>query len=302
MPEQRTLPTQPSPTGGADRGRHGGALLLAGLLAVSALVAAALPPAAVAQTLDEILANHYKARGGLEKIKALQSVRMTGKMILPMGMEAPVTMEMKRPMMMRMDFSLQGLTGTQAYDGKAGWQVMPFGGKSDPEPMSADDLKEYEEQADMDGLLVDWKSKGHTVELVGKETVEGADAYKLKITMKSGDVRYSYIESESWLEIRNEGKRKHMGGEVETEATFGDFKPVEGLVFPFSVEVGAHVGDQKQKIVIEKVELNPAIDAARFKMPAAAPAAEEKKAGAPAEKAAEKPAEKKAEKSPEKKG
>jgi hypothetical protein len=136
--------------------------------------------------------------------------------------------------------------------------------------MSPDDVKDAEDMADMDGVLVDYKAKGHTVEMVAKEKVEGTDAYKLKVKLKNGDERYVFLEAESFMEIRNEGKRKIRGSDVEVEANFGDFKEVGGIVYPHSIEQAVKGNPQKQSITIEKIDLNPAIDDARFKMPPSA--------------------------------
>lgn len=236
---------------------------------------------AAAPTVDDLIAKNIEARGGLSKLKAVQTMRMTGKMMMGPGLEAPMIIEMKRPANMRIEFTFQGMTGIQAYDGKSGWSIEPFGGKKDPEPMSVEDLKEAEEQSDMDGPLVDYKSKGNKVELVGKDKVEGSDAWKLKITLKSGDVRYLYLDADSYLEIKGESKRTIRGSEAELETTIGDYKEVEGLLIPFNFQAGAKGSDQKQNIVIDKVEINPTIDVARFKMPAAG-----KSAAAPAAAAA----------------
>jgi outer membrane lipoprotein-sorting protein len=231
--------------------------------------AAVLPVSAYGQTVDEVIAKHVQARGGLDKLKAAKTVRMTGKMTVGPGMEAPVVVEQKRPNHIRIEFTIQGMTGIMAFDGKGGWTLIPFSGKKDPEAMGEDDLKEAEEQADLDGPFIDYKEKGNKVELVGKEPVEGTDAYKLKATLKNGTVQYSYIDTESYLVIKEESKRTIRGVERETEATLGDYKKVEGLIFPCSIETGAKGDSQKQKITIEKIEINPAIEDSRFKMPEA---------------------------------
>lgn len=249
------------------------------LLLCSMMVLVALFAAAEELTVDQIVAKNIQAHGGMEKMKAVKTLRMTGKMTVGPGMEAPVTLEFKRPKNMRMEISVQGLTAIQAYDGKTGWAVMPFQGKKEAEPMGEDDLKDAEEQADMDGPLVDYKDKGNKVELMGKESVEGSDAYKLKVTLKSGDVRYLYLDPDSFLEIKGEAKRTIRGTERETESTMADYKEVEGMMFPFSIEAGMKGSPQKQKITIDKIEINPAIDDARFKMPAPAPAAPAKTPG-----------------------
>jgi outer membrane lipoprotein-sorting protein len=239
------------------------------LLFAAAAAVFSLP--ATAQTVDEIIAKHFAARGGVEKLKALKSIRMTGRMSGG-AMEIPATMENKRPELTRMEFTVQGMTGIVAYDGTTGWQVMPFMGKKDAEPMAGDDLKDIQEQADFDGPLMDYKSKGNTVELLGKEKVEGSDCYKLKLVLKNGNVHTLYIDSDSFLEIKDVTKKVQNGTEVELESTSGDYKEVEGIIFPFLIEQGDKGGTHKQRIILDKVELNPVLDDALFKMPAPAPA------------------------------
>lgn len=240
------------------------------VMGLLALTLPALP--ATAETVDELIAKNVEARGGLDKLKSVQTMRITGKMTMGPGMEAPVTLELKRPNSVRMEFTFQGMTGVQAWDGKSGWGISPFGGKTDPEPLSPEDAKEAEEQADMDGPLVDYKSKGHAVELVGKEKLEGSDAYKLKVTLKNGTVNYSYLDADSYLTIKEESKRTVRGSEVEVESTIGDYKEVGGLLLPHSIQNGAKGKPEKQNIIIEKIELNPPLDDSRFVMPAPAKA------------------------------
>jgi outer membrane lipoprotein-sorting protein len=229
---------------------------------------------ASAQTAEDIVAKHVAARGGMEKLKAVKTIRMTGTMTAGPGIEAPITIEMKRPKNTRLEFTLQGLTGVQAYDGTTAWAIMPFQGKKDPEALPAEQAKIMDEQADFDGQLIDYKEKGHTVELVGKEQVEGTDAYKLKATNKDGEVQYHFLDAEYFLEIRTETSRTIRGTQMEFESSIGDYKEVGGLMFPHSIESGPKGSPQRQKLTISKIELNPDIDEARFKMPAvtAAPA------------------------------
>ena len=236
------------------------------LLGIAAL--AFLAPMAQAQTADEVVAKYVQARGGMDKLKAVKTVRMTGKMMMGPGMEAPMVLEMERPNKMRMEFTVQGMTGVQAYDGKQAWMMMPFMGKKDPEVVPAEESKDFEEQADIDGPLVDYKAKGNTVELLGKEPVEGTDAYKLKLTLKNGNVRTIFIDAENYLELKTESKRTVRGTEMELEGTPGDYKMVEGVMYPFSMENGAKGAAQKGKLTMEKIEVNPTIDEARFVMPA----------------------------------
>lgn len=242
---------------------------------------ALLAPITSAQTVDELLAKSFEARGGVKKLKAVQTIRTTARMVMPQGIEIPMTMVQKRPNSMRMEFNFQGMTGIQAFDGKTAWLQMPMMGKKDPEVMSAEDSKLVEEQSDMDGPLMDYKQKGNTVELVGKEQVEGADAYKLKVTLKNGELRHIYLDAETYLEIKSEAKRTVKGTEVESESYMGDYKEVDGMMTPFAIESGAKGSTQRQKIVIEKVEMGLALSDSLFGMPAVAHADSSKAAAAP---------------------
>ncbi len=220
---------------------------------------------ASAQTVDEIIAKNVEARGGMENIKAVKSLKMTGKM-MAQGQEMPFGIEMERPGKVRVEFTLQGKTAIQAYDGQTGWMVMPFMGSDEPEKMTADDLKDIEEQADLDGPLVDYKAKGHTVEFMGKEDMEGTEVYKLKLTLKNGNIRYIYIDTETNLELKTSSKQKRQGQEFEIDAFMGNYKEVKGLMIPYAVEqkVG---GRTVSSFTIENVELDPELDDSIFVMP-----------------------------------
>jgi outer membrane lipoprotein-sorting protein len=236
-----------------------------------------------AQTVDEIIAKNVAAKGGLAKLKSINSVRVTGNFEAG-GMQAGFVETEKRPNRLRRDVSVQGLTLVQAYDGQNGWQIIPFSGKKGPETMSGDDLKNIEEEADIDGPLVDYKQKGHKVELVGKEKVGGVDAYNLRITLKNGNVRNLYLDGNSFLEIKATGKTTMRGAEVTFESSLGDYKKVDGVMFPFSIEQHQQGGEGgEQKITISKVEFNVPVEDASFKMPppSAVPAPTEKTEPAP---------------------
>ena len=248
---------------------------------VSMIALAVLAPCLLAQSVDEIIAKSVQARGGAEKLKSVKTIKSTATMSMGPGMEAPGVLIQKRPAFARLEFTVQGLTAVQAYDGKNAWQIMPFMGKKDPELMSADEAKETQEMSDLDGPLVDYQSKGHQVELQGKEKVEGTDAYKLKVTLKNGDVQTIYIDSDSFLEIKEVTKRTIRGTEQEIESAIGDYKAVEGIMFPFAVETSVKGTDQKEKLTITKVELNVPADDSIFKMPDAAPKADAPKTDAP---------------------
>ena len=228
-----------------------------------------LPVTAQDMTLDDVLAKHYDALGGLDNLKGVNAAIFKGNMTMGEGMEAPFTMTFLRPMMARLEFTMQGMTGIQAFDGEVAWMVMPFLGKNDPEEMADDQAKNMKEQADFDGPLVDWKAKGHQVELVGMEETEGTEAYKLKVDLANGDVRYHFLDSEYFITIKQEGKTEVQGTEVEFETILSDYKEVDGLMFPHSIESKPKGAPTGQVITIDTIELNGSVTADLFAMPEA---------------------------------
>jgi outer membrane lipoprotein-sorting protein len=237
-------------------------------------VLCALSASAAELTVDEILAKNAAAKGGMEKLRALKSARFTGKISMG-GMEAPLTMTKSRPEKVRIEFTIQGMTGIQAFDGTTGWSVMPFMGKPEPEALPSDMLKEIREQADFDGPFIDYAKKGNKVELLGKDKLEGADVYKLKLTTKDGTVTTIFIDATTFLETKLEGKRTMQGQEVDGETVFGDYKEVDGLRFPFSIESKVTGMPGGQTFTVDKVELNPTLADDSFGMPKKAAAAPE---------------------------
>jgi len=235
------------------------------------LCAVLLTASAFGQTVDELIEKNINARGGKDKLKAIQSMRLTGTM--KMGpMEAPLTITRARPAVMRIDFTIQGMTGTTGYDGATGWTLMPFMGNKDPQKMTEEQLKEIRVDADFDGPTFDYKAKGNKVEYVGKVDTEGTPTYKLHVTTKEGKESNVYLDAGSYLVIRTEGTRNIQGQDLDVETSIGDYKTVDGLTMPYSMESHVKGKEGGQAVTIEKIELNPTVDAAMFKMPAAAAA------------------------------
>jgi hypothetical protein len=220
-----------------------------------------------AQTADDIIAKYLKTVGGMEKVQAVTTLRRTGKFITSDGIEATVTQENKRPNKVRQDFSLQGLTGVNAYDGATGWKIEPWQGKKDPEPLSEEEMKSIVEDADFDDPLVNYQQKGNQVEYAGTAQIEGTDVHKLKLTLKNGDVRYYYMDTDYCIPIRIETKRMIRGAEQEREISLGDYKAVAGWYLPHSIESNTKGSPDKQKITYRKIEANVPIDDQRFEKP-----------------------------------
>lgn len=233
-----------------------------------------LPAFAEEMNLEQVLESHYEAIGGLDNWKAVETFKMTGNMAMGQGMEAPAIMTFERPMKARLEFTLQGMTGIQAYDGEVAWSIMPFLGKETAEEMADDQAKNMKQMADIDGPLVEWEEKGHQVELIGLEEIEGTEAYKIKVTRNDGDVRFHFLDSEYFIIIKQEGKTNVQGNEVEFETTLSDYKEVGDLIFPHSIENKAKGQPHGQVITIETIELGVEVADDYFTMPEA-PAAPE---------------------------
>jgi hypothetical protein len=244
-------------------------------LVLFVLAAALIAPAHFAQdkkgpTLDELVTKNIEAKGGPDALRSLQSLRRTGKLVINQGqIEFAYVQTKKRPIQVRTEATLQGMTMVQAYDGKEGWKISPFQGRKDPEKMSTDDVKSLIEDAEIDGPLVDWKGKQNTVEYLGTEDVDGTPAHKLKVVRKNGDVNYVYLDPDHFLEIRILTQRTEQGAQVEVETDLSDYEKIAGVFVPFSIEAGRKGDPDKQKIIIEKADANVPVDDAVFRFPAA---------------------------------
>jgi len=227
--------------------------------------------ASAEMTVEEIVAANIEAKGGEEAWNALETARMTGKMGMGGGaagsIEMPFSVEFKAPDKVRLEFTMQGMTAVQAFDGEVGWSVMPFMGKTEPEEMAEDQVKQLKDQADFKGVLFDYETKGHTVELVGKEEVDGTPAYKLKVTRADGDIDVLYLDEEYFVEFKTESTREIQGNEIVAAVVYGDYKEVDGMLFAHSMEMSFGGGETQQVITVEGIETGVELPDDRFAMP-----------------------------------
>jgi hypothetical protein len=225
---------------------------------------------ALALSIDEIVARNIEAHGGAAALQAIKTLRLSGKIIVNGGqMELGFVQSFKRPGRLREEASLQGMTQVQAFDGKDGWQINPFGGRKDPERLSADDSKSLIESIeDIGSPLADWKANGAQVDYLGTEDIDGTMAHKVKLTRASGDITYIWLEPDHFLEIRTLSQRIEHGVQRAIETDMGDYEKVAGVYLPFAFETGRKGSSDKQKTVIEKAEANVALDDAQFVFPA----------------------------------
>jgi hypothetical protein len=193
---------------------------------------------------------------------------MSGRVTAGGGREALVVREILRPDKIRTEFTFQGVTGVYAFDGERGWKVAPFEGSFAPEPMEEEEASQAADQADIEGPLVDWKAKGHQVELAGKETLDGREVYELRVTLRSGRMVTQFLDAETFLRVRAKSERIVRGHRVEIETTFDDYRSVQGVSSPHSIETSAVGRPRRLAIEVEEIVVNPPLDETAFRMPA----------------------------------
>jgi len=231
------------------------------LITVSAgLLAAALSGPALAMTAEELVAKNLEARGGEAKLRAIKSIHTVGKVRAGGGLDAKVESWAVAPNAFRGEFSLQGMTAVQAWDGTQAWVISPFGGRKEPQKLPPDDAKGLVERADIAGPLVDYKAKGNTIEYLGTEDIDGTDAHKLRVTLKNGDSQVLFLDPDQFLEIRVVNHRMVRGQEEVSTTDLGEYEKVEGLYFPF----------ESGQSHLDTVELNQPVDAKMFGFPGGA--------------------------------
>lgn len=237
---------------------------LISLLAMTVFVMGTLP----AQDLQEILDSHFEAIGQ-ENLLGVKTLVATG-MALTQGMELPFKYISKRPNKAYLEVEIEGAKMIQAFDGENGWMIAPWTGSADPIDLTGPDLRGLKDMADMDGALWNYKEKGHTVELVGKEDMEGSEVYVLKVTKKEGDIENYYMDAENFVVLKVKTKSIVNGSEVETEALMSNFQEVDGYITAFTVEQRFD-GQVGMTMNTKEINKNVEIDDSMFSKPEPAP-------------------------------
>lgn len=214
-----------------------------------------------AQTLQEIEKKNLAARGGEQAIRAVKTARFAGTMTMGGEVETPFTMEWKRPGKFRLEFTLGGQTGVQAFDGETAWVHLPFLGMPEPRVVPPEQTSGILEQLDLiDGPFIDTAKRGLKLELVGKQE-EGptGPAFKVKVEREGGATTYHYFDAQSFLEVRRDSGDRSV--------TFGEYGDADGLRFPHLFETAAGAEAAGQSVRLTEVKLNVDISDARFEMP-----------------------------------
>jgi outer membrane lipoprotein-sorting protein len=242
-------------------------IALAALLVISSAPAVSAQPAvsSALPTVDTLIARNLQAKGGEAKLKAIQTMRMTGRVSIQ-GMELPMTIAAKRPNLMRQEMQIQDKRIVTAFDGQKAWMINPMMGTESPQELTGPQADMAKDQADFDGALVDWKAKGHTVELVGTEDVGAVKTHKIKVTKKNGQVQYFFLSPDTGLEIKTTTEVLQGGSTMTVETELSDYRSVDGIMLPHALKTAIN-GTPTASIVVEKIELNAPLDESTFTLP-----------------------------------
>ena len=269
-------------------------------------------------TASQVVEKNVSARGGLQAWRGVQTLKETGKMAaggndrtakpvevpgahrpggsspLPSSprlkeeAQLPFTLELERPRKQRLEIVFAGKTAIQVYDGTNGWKLRPYLNRMEVEPYTDEEQKLASMQTELDGPLMDSAAKGNKVELEGMEKVEDRDTYKLKVTLAGGHETHVWVDAQTFLEAKVEGQPRRMDGRIhQVEVYYRDYRSVNGLEMPFVLEtrvVPLSARDtryQPEKIVFDKIVVNPKLDAADFTKPQVTVAATGRAAAAP---------------------
>jgi outer membrane lipoprotein-sorting protein len=222
---------------------------------------------AYAQDLQKILDKYFKTIGQ-EKILKVETIVSTGK-TLQMGMEMPFKTITKRPNKAYMEVDIQGVKMVMAFDGKNGWAIQPWTGSQEPVDLLGPELRPMREMSDMDGSLWNYVDKGHQIELLGTEEMEGTKVYVLKVTRKDGDISHYYLDSEKYVMLKLIYSMVINGQETEMVFLMSNYQDVEGYIMPFKTEQRFN-GQSDMTITFDEVKFNVDIDDAVFLKPAPA--------------------------------
>lgn len=215
-----------------------------------------------AQSLDDVLKKHYAATGQ-EKLAAVKTFYVKAKISM-MGMDMPMTIQMKKPDKFRIEMEAMGQKIIQAYDGENGWMQNPMAGAGTTD-LKGPELKQAMSQADLEGELYNYEKKGHSAELLGKVNADGKEAYKIKLTNADGTVKDYFIDAGTYLINKIKVTIESMGQTVDVETKVSEYKDINGIKMGSKMEISTPMGNQS--MVMEEIKLDESMDDSIFARP-----------------------------------
>jgi hypothetical protein len=205
---------------------------------------------AQAQTADQVINDYITARGGKEKLSSVKSITMEGS-FSTQGLDIPMKSYMSTGVGSRQEFEFMGQTFFMLCNMKEGWSFVPPA--SEPQAMEAEQLKLM--QAGLDPFPhLDYAAKGHKVEYIGKETVDGKECHKIKFINKTGSESTEFFDAGTKLMVKSVTKVSAMGQDMEMETAVSDYKAVDGIMFPYATS------NMQGSAAFTKIEVNKPVD------------------------------------------
>ena len=215
-----------------------------------------------AQTADEVVAKHISAIGGVDNWKKVNNMRQEATLSVQ-GMDIPLVITAVHNKATKQEYTVMGMTGYSIITSEGGWNFNPMQGQTKPEPITQDELKYGKDQLDLQGDFVDYKAKGHSIQLMDKEDVEGVECLKIKLTRKSGNESIFFFDPKTYYIVRASSKMSANGQEVESVVNMSNYQKLpEGIVVAHTIENSAIPAP----ITLTKVIVNGKIDEAVFKV------------------------------------
>lgn len=244
--------------------------LLVVTLAASGLWAADNRIPASYLTVAQIVERNASARGGADAWRAVTSITVKGRMDAGKQVSLPFVLTLARPRKSRLEIEFKGETAVQVYDGANGWKLRPFLGRNEVEPFTSAELQLASRQAELDGPIIGYAAKGTRIDLDGIDKVDGRDAYKLKLTLKNGDVQHVWIDAKTFLEAKTDELRRIDGKMHTMETYYREYKSVQGLMMPSLYETtveGVKGFKGLDKITVESFVVNSRLNESAFAKP-----------------------------------
>jgi hypothetical protein len=224
-------------------------------------------------TADQVVDRYVAACGGAEAWKKVETMTWEGHVETGPGgiSKAPFVMNFRRPDETRFEIMVEGRRSLRVFDGKVGWKRrLGSDGMPVTKDYSPDEVSFARDAGGLDGPLLDYKSKGITVTLEGIDSVEGRKAYRLGLQLPSGRNRTDWIDAQTFVELRYDREVRDVRGLSRTVTVYTrDYRSVEGLALPSVIETGNSTAEDANKMVIEKVYINPRLPDNLFERPAA---------------------------------
>lgn len=219
------------------------------------------------QIADELIARHIQARGGMDAIRAIQTLSQKGTVQMPNTL-VTISGERQRPDLLRIDFTANGLTGSEGWDGERAWEYSPFNEMEKPEYVTGAPALALKRGAEFDGPLVGYREKGHTAEYLGEDEIEGKNHYIVRVVLADGNVMDHYLDKDAMLVTKTRAIRAiHGKDESMTETVYSDYREVAGVLFPHRSWELAKDGAHNEVFTWEWFKANVELEEGHFEMP-----------------------------------